>query len=95
MALTQTQIEAYERDGYLVVQDALTASEVAELQDAADRFAQQALNLTEDSDVIELDDAPHLAGGPPLIRRIRSSRSDGVSFVSARTTKNFSSGGIC
>ncbi|MCY3805351.1 MAG: hypothetical protein OXG91_02525, partial [bacterium] len=68
MALTATQIDAYERDGYLIVRDALTAAELAELRDTCDFFARQALELTEDSDVIELDDAPHLADGPPLIR---------------------------
>ena len=54
MALTADQIESYERDGYVVVKDALTGAEMAELRAAADFFAEQALHLKADSDVIEL-----------------------------------------
>ncbi len=83
MALTQTQIDSYERDGYLVVRDALTPSEMAGLIDAADYFARQALELTEDSDIIELDDAPQNAGGPSLIRRLKSPHTNHEAFAKA------------
>ena len=83
MTLTSSQIDSYERDGYLVVRDAFTPSEMTELVDAADSFARQALELTEDSDVIELDDAPHLEGGPSLIRRIRSPHTNHEAFAKA------------
>ncbi|MCY3661777.1 MAG: phytanoyl-CoA dioxygenase family protein [bacterium] len=81
MALTQTQIDSYERDGYLIVREALTAGELAELVDTCDFFARQALELTGDSDVIELDDARHLADGPPLIRRIKSPHTNHETFA--------------
>ena len=83
MALTADQIESYERDGYVVVKDVLTAAEMAELRAAADFFAEQALHLKADSDVIELDDAAHLADGPPLIRRLKSPHTNHEAFGKA------------
>ena len=83
MALTADQIESYERDGYVVVKDVLTGAEMAELRAAADFFAEQALHLKTDSDVIELDDAPHLADGPPLIRRLKSPHTNHEAFAKA------------
>ncbi len=83
MALTADQIESYERDGYVVVKDVLTGAEMAELRAAADFFAEQALHLKADSDVIELDDAAHLADGPPLIRRLKSPHTNHEAFAKA------------
>ena len=83
MALNADQIESYERDGYVVVKDVLTGAEMAELRAAADFFAEQALALTADSPIIELDDAPHLAGGPPLIRRLKSPHTHHAAFANA------------
>lgn len=83
MTLTSAQIDSYDRDGYLVVHDVFSPAEMAELRDTADFFAQQALSLTGDTDVIELDDAPHLADGPPLIRRIRSPHTNHETFGKA------------
>ena len=83
MALNADQIESYERDGYVVVKDVLTGAEMAELRAAADFFAEQALALTADSPIIELDDAPHLAGGPPLIRRLKSPHTHHAVFANA------------
>ena len=83
MVLTADQIESYERDGYVVVRDVLTEAEMAGVRAAADYFAEQALHLTEDSDAIELDDAPHLADGPPLIRRLKSPHSHHEAFAKA------------
>ena len=81
MTLTPAQIESYEREGYLIVRDVFSPAEMAELRDTADFFARQALELTGDSDVIELDDAPHLAGGPPLIRRLKSPHTNHETFA--------------
>ena len=83
MALTADQIESYERDGYVVVKDVLTGAEMAELRAAADFFAEQALHLKADSDVIELDDAAHLTDGPPLIRRLKSPHTNHEAFANA------------
>ena len=83
MVLTADQIESYERDGYVVVKDVLTGTEMAELRGAADFFAEQALTLTADSPIIELDDSPHLADGPPLVRRLRSPHSHHEAFAKA------------
>ncbi|MDE0654378.1 MAG: phytanoyl-CoA dioxygenase family protein [bacterium] len=83
MTLTPAQIESYERDGYLIVRDVLTPSDMAEIRGAADHFARQALDLTEDSDVIELDDSAQLADGPPLIRRLKSPHTNHEAFAKA------------
>ncbi len=81
MTLTPAQIDSYERNGYLVVSDVLTGDEMAELRETADFFAEQARRLTADSHVIELDDSPHLAGEPPLIRRLKSPHSHHETFA--------------
>ncbi len=38
MALSREQIEAYDRDGFLVVEDVLSADEIAELRRVTDDF---------------------------------------------------------
>ena len=81
MTLTPIQIDSYRRTGYLVVKGALTAAELTELRETADFFAEQARSLTADSNAIELDDSPHLAGEPPLIRRLKSPHSHHETFA--------------
>ena len=81
MTLTPIQIDSYQRTGYLVVKGALTAAELTELRETADFFAEQARSLTADSNAIELDDSPHLAGEPPLIRRLKSPHSHHETFA--------------
>jgi len=72
VTLSPQQIEAYHRDGSVVVRGVLSPVEVAELRAAAEDFEAQAQLLDASSAVIELDDVATEPGGPRHIRRIKS-----------------------
>ncbi|MXW96341.1 MAG: phytanoyl-CoA dioxygenase family protein, partial [Acidimicrobiaceae bacterium] len=81
--LTPGQVEAYRSDGYVVVRNALPHRSVVRLRDAADAFAEQALRLSGDTDVIELEDAAAFNGAPARVRRIKSPHLHHETFAAA------------
>ena len=72
MVLSSEQIEAYRRDGWVVLRHVLCGDEVAELRRAAEFFEAEAQLLDESSSVIELDDVASRTTGTKRIRRIKS-----------------------
>lgn len=70
--LTSEQVETYNRAGYVVVRDVLSAERVEELRAAAEHFEVLAQDLEQSSTVIELDEVASRAAGEQRIRRIKS-----------------------
>jgi phytanoyl-CoA hydroxylase len=60
----------YEERGYLVVQDVLSRSEVAELRRVADEFVEKARDVSAHDDIYDLEDGH--AAAAPRVRRIKT-----------------------
>jgi ectoine hydroxylase-related dioxygenase (phytanoyl-CoA dioxygenase family) len=69
-ALSRDQIEAYERDGFIVVKNVLSESEVAELRRVTDEMVEKARFVREHDAVYDLEDS-HSAQDP-RVRRIKT-----------------------
>ncbi len=65
--LTQAQIAFYHTNGYLGVENVLSAEEVAELQRVTDEFVEKSRQVTEHTDVFDLE-AGHTPEAPRLRR---------------------------
>jgi ectoine hydroxylase-related dioxygenase (phytanoyl-CoA dioxygenase family) len=70
MALSREQIEAYDRDGFLVVEDVLSADEIAELRRVTDEMVDKSLTVTAHNDIYDIE--PNHSAAAPRIRRIKS-----------------------
>ncbi|HZT86459.1 MAG TPA: phytanoyl-CoA dioxygenase family protein [Stellaceae bacterium] len=68
--LSSAQIDAYRRDGFIVVPDVLSADEVEALRHVTDRFVREAAAVTAHDDVYDLEDS-HSAR-EPRVRRIKA-----------------------
>ena len=68
--LTQAQIDAYNRDGAIVVPDILSQDEVAELRTVTEDFVEKARHLTKHDDVYDLEDSH--SSREPRVRRIKT-----------------------
>lgn len=69
--LSEEQIGQYQRDGFVIVREALPQNTVEELRSTADQFAVTASSMAQSDSVLELDDVASVQGGS-LIRRIKS-----------------------
>lgn len=68
--LSQEQISFYQENGYLVVEDVLSADELAALQRVTDEFVERSRGISQHDDVFDLE-ANHSAERPRL-RRIKN-----------------------
>ena len=68
--LTQEQIDFYNENGYLGVENVLSAEEVADLQRTTDEFVEKSREVTEHTDVFDLE--PGHTPENPRVRRIKS-----------------------
>lgn len=68
--VTDAQIEAYRRDGFVVVEGVLNAAEIAELRRVTDDLVEQARAVREHNEVYDLEDSHSAA--EPRVRRIKT-----------------------
>ena len=68
--LSPTDIEHYDRDGYLVVEDVLTDEQVAALRQGADDWVEASRQVEANGDVFDLE--PGHNGDRPHVRRIKN-----------------------
>ena len=68
--LSQAQIEAYKRDGFIVVENVFAPSEVAELRRVTDEFVEKARFVREHDKVYDLE--PSHSSQDPRVRRIKT-----------------------
>ena len=68
--LSPTDIEHYERDGYLVVEDVLTDEQVAALRQGADDWVESSRQVEANGDVFDLE--PGHSRERPHVRRIKN-----------------------
>ncbi|MGY8880006.1 MAG: phytanoyl-CoA dioxygenase family protein, partial [Dehalococcoidia bacterium] len=70
--LTQDQIDTYNREGYLAVREVYTPAEVRELQEVTDEFVQKSAEVSQHTEIFDIDiKAGHSANSPKL-RRIKN-----------------------
>ncbi|MEM7539651.1 MAG: phytanoyl-CoA dioxygenase family protein [Chloroflexota bacterium] len=68
-ALTQEQIDFYHENGYIGVENVLSADEVAELRRVTDEFVDQSRSVTEHTNIFDLE--PSHTPENPRLRRIK------------------------
>ena len=68
--LDRSQIEAYHRDGYIVLNDLLSSTEIQQLRDRADNFVAGARAVVAHNEVYDLEDS-HTPDSP-RVRRIKT-----------------------
>ncbi|MED5416984.1 MAG: phytanoyl-CoA dioxygenase family protein [Candidatus Latescibacterota bacterium] len=68
--LNQTQVDHYHENGYLGVEGVFTPSEVAELQRVTDEFVEKSREVTEHTDMYDLE--PDHTPEMPKLRRLKS-----------------------
>jgi ectoine hydroxylase-related dioxygenase (phytanoyl-CoA dioxygenase family) len=67
--LSETEVQAYRDQGYLLVKDAVSKQELKELRSVTDGFIERSRQLTADDSAIELEEG-HTAANP-RVRRIK------------------------
>lgn len=70
MQLTSEQIEAYRRDGFIVIENVLSADEVQVLRDVTDAFVERSRSVSAHDDVFDLE--PDHSARVPRVRRIKT-----------------------
>jgi len=73
MRLTDQQLAAYRQDGFLVVENVLSADQVRDLRDTTDAFVEKAREVTAHSEVYDLE--PSHSAAEPRVRRIKTPHS--------------------
>lgn len=68
--LSQEQIETYNRDGFIVVEDVFSPDEVAELRAVTDDFVEKSRQVSEHDNVYDLE--PTHSASEPRVRRIKT-----------------------
>ncbi|HYM73300.1 MAG TPA: phytanoyl-CoA dioxygenase family protein [Stellaceae bacterium] len=68
--LTELQRAAYDRDGFIVVPDVLSAAEIAELRAATDDFVRASARVAANDEIYDLEDTHSAA--EPRVRRIKA-----------------------
>lgn len=69
MTLSQAQLDAYRRDGFIVVPDVLSPAEVAALRHVTDALVEGSRAVAAHSDVYDLE--PGHSAADPRVRRIK------------------------
>ena len=67
--LNATQIETYDKDGYLAVENVLTSAELDELRQVTDAFVEQSRTVTANDEIFDLE--PRHSATSPQLRRIK------------------------
>ena len=67
--LNAAQIETYDRDGYLAIEDVLTGAELDELRQVTDEFVEKSRNVTSHDETFDLE--PEHSAASPSLRRIK------------------------
>ena len=67
--LSADQIEAYDRNGYLAIDNVLTESELEELRRLTDEFVEKSRDVTSNDEIFDLE--PGHSAASPSLRRIR------------------------
>ena len=68
--LTQEQIDFYNENGYLGVENVLSEEEVADLRRTTDEFVEKSREVTDHTDVFDLE--PGHTPETPRVRRIKN-----------------------
>ena len=68
--LTQEQIDFYNTNGYIVVEDVISAEDIADLRKITDEFVDKSCEVTEHTDVFDLE--PGHTSEAPQLRRLKS-----------------------
>ena len=68
--LSQKQIDFYHDNGYLVVEDVLSADELAALQRVTDEFVERSRHISQHNEVFDLE--PNHSAERPRLRRIKN-----------------------
>ena len=66
--LNAAQIAAYDRNGYLAIEDVLTTDELAELRHVTDEFVERSRNVGSNDRTFDLE--PGHSAASPRLRRI-------------------------
>jgi len=69
MQLSRDQIDAYHNDGFIVVENVLSAAEVKALREVTDDFVERARDVATHDDVYDLE--PSHSAAEPRVRRIK------------------------
>jgi 7,8-dihydro-6-hydroxymethylpterin-pyrophosphokinase len=90
--LSPSQIEAFETDGFIVIQDVLTPEQLAEARRGVEALVEQSRRLTQSDEIFDLD-VGHSAE-KPMIARIKNAgthvpypKEQGNLFVIQRSQK--------
>ena len=81
--LTESQIEAYRRDGYLVIPRLIQDEQLAELRDLTDRIVAEARGVTINDDLYDLE--PSHSASLPRVRRLKPAIFKRYDFFRALT----------
>jgi hypothetical protein len=81
VTLTADQLADYDRDGFLVVRNAVDDELLGDPFAAADQFAREAPDLDQSTSVIDVDEVASRAAGRTLIRRIKSPHLNHLTFA--------------
>ncbi len=76
--LKQEQIDFYHRNGYIGVEDVLTADEVADLRRVTDEFVEKSRALTEHTGVFDLE--PSHSPAHPRVRRLKNPHMEHIVY---------------
>ena len=68
--LTQEQIDFYQTNGYIVVENAISAKDIAELHKITDEFVDKSREVTEHTNVFDLE--PGHTSESPQLRRLKN-----------------------
>ena len=67
--LAQTQIESFKSNGYLALENILTATELDELRQVTDEFVENSRNVTANNDIFDFE--PGHSATSPSVRRLK------------------------
>ena len=77
--LSEDQIEAYDRNGYLAIDNVLTESELEELRRLTDEFVEKSRDVTSNDEIFDLE--PGHSAATPSLRRIKHPISKHPSYA--------------
>ncbi len=70
--LSQAQIDQYNNDGYLVARGIYTPAEIRELQEVTDEFVDKSRQVSEHTDIFDIDLKAGHSQATPKLRRIKN-----------------------
>jgi phytanoyl-CoA hydroxylase len=79
--LSNSQLAAYREDGFIIVPNVFSASEIAELREVTDEFVQSAARVTANDEVYDLEDSH--SPSKPRVRRIKTPHLHHAAYLRA------------